>query len=406
MAEAAHAPVKCLIGPADRNMVLAAALSEPCVEPTVLVDRDQGIVAIDGPDLAGVGEAFQLLRTAVRSEARLTTTNLPVDATSTYELLATEVWHTFPSFELRGLDWARLVDAHRDGVLSEGTSLESLQRWFAELQDAHTWVKDSRVNARLPYHAWIDEQAAWLTYVPRWSAAWAAGVRAGDVLLDVDCEGWWSRTSATPRSRSMVTGYRWLAGPVGSVRELRAVGPDGTIRTLAGTVRADAMEHADFVVGTSFWHWLPPHPGVDFRPGVARPDRRGPVRVGRLSTSAGGSAWERRWQSRGGTKISRSIPARPNPPGLGAVQHWQWSVERAFPADGATARYRSVGEAGAVPDRSLHVLRIGGCGVGIEWVTAGAGCGRTERRGEWPPPHHQFARWTPGDDFDRNDVRP
>jgi carboxyl-terminal processing protease len=188
-------------------------------------------VAIDGPVLNAVGDAFQLLRTAVRSGSRLTTPNLPEDAASIYERLAHEVWDTFPSFGLRGLDWPQMVEAHRANVLDQNASLESLQRWFAGFQDAHTWVKDSRINARLPYHAWIDEQAGWLTYVPTWSAAWEAGVRAGDTLLDVDHADWWARTSATPRSRSLATGYRWLAGSLGSIRELRAVGPDGTIRS-------------------------------------------------------------------------------------------------------------------------------------------------------------------------------
>jgi carboxyl-terminal processing protease len=227
---AEDAPARCLIGPAEQNPGFDRARITAASGPAVLVDRDRCIVAIDGPTLPEVGEAFQVLRTAVRSGAVVTKPTIPDSATEIHDSLATEVWHTFPSFALRGIDWRQWA---ADGIVAGSggdVSLASLQRWFAGLQDAHTWVKDSRINARLPYRAWIDRDSAWLVHVPRWSAAWTAGVRAGDTLLDVDQAEWWARTGATPRARAVVSGHRWLAGSTGSVRELRAVGPDGAVR--------------------------------------------------------------------------------------------------------------------------------------------------------------------------------
>ncbi len=120
-----------------------------------------------------------------------------------------------------------MLSRHRDEILELGATLQSLQRLFACLRDAHTWVRDTRTNARLPYRAWIEPGAGWFAHVPTWSDAWRAGVRAGDGIVDVDCEGWWDRTAATPRTRSVVSGYRWLAGTTGAERTLRARRVDG-----------------------------------------------------------------------------------------------------------------------------------------------------------------------------------
>ncbi len=228
-ADARVAPVRCLIGPAALNPAFADAGLTPSAEPVVTVDRDRRLVAIDGPDVGAVGAAFQLLRSAFRSGANRSTPFVPPSAEGTFDTLAEEALETYPAFALRGLDWDAIVGRHRMDVLATDASLVSMQRWFADLQDAHTWVKDGRINARLPYQAWVEPGRAWLVAVPTWSAAWAAGVRPGDPLLDVDGDAWWSRTAATPRTRPTVTGFRWLAGAVGAERQLRSTSGTGRI---------------------------------------------------------------------------------------------------------------------------------------------------------------------------------
>ncbi len=222
---------RCYVGPAPLNGSLRAWLAERglpvATEPLVRIDRTRRVVVIDGPTVDDVDAAFQMLRTAVRggvAECRLGLPGTPLDV---LETIRQEVADTYPSFALRGLEWDTILHRHHNEILDSSASLPSLQRLFAELRDAHTWVRDTQTNARLPYRAWIEPGGGWLTHVPTWSGAWRAGVRAGDAIVDIDCQDWWDRTAATPRTRSVVTGHRWLAGTTGAARTLRSRRPDG-----------------------------------------------------------------------------------------------------------------------------------------------------------------------------------
>jgi len=219
-------PARCLVGPASINPSLRAeyvALGRDAAsEPVVVVDRARRLVILDGPTIADIGTAFQILRTAIRDGMEETRLALPEGPLGILDFLSREVVETYPSFALRGIDWDALVAAHRPGIFAADASLPSLQRLLAGLHDAHTWVRNTATNARLPYRAWIDPAGAHLVHVPTWSAGWGAGARAGDALLDVDGAGWWGRTAAVPRARALVTGYRYLAGTVGETRTLRA----------------------------------------------------------------------------------------------------------------------------------------------------------------------------------------
>lgn len=220
-----------LIGPANANPAFAALGIRAADDPVIQQDMSRKLVVVDGPDVTGVGTAFQWLRTAFASRTPTYRDTSPVTAEEVLDRIDSEVRNTYPAFTLRGINWSDIVTSHRDDVLASDASLEALQRLFANLQDAHTWVKDATGgNARTPYRAWIDLERAYLTHVPSWSAAWAAGARQGDTLLDVDARRWWERAAATPRTRALATGMRWLAGSVGHSREFRVQSRHGEVR--------------------------------------------------------------------------------------------------------------------------------------------------------------------------------
>lgn len=223
---------RCLVGPASMNPALRAVREAKVIpdpgQAHVWIDRDRRIVVIDGPDLDAIGDAFQFLRTAIRSGQKLVVDTPQADTAALIETIATEVRTTWPSFPLRSLDWDAILARHREPIASSGASLPSLQRLFAELGDAHTWVRDRRMTGRWPYRLWVD-RAARLTEVPAWTPAWDAGVRPGDRLLDVDANDWRRRTSATPRTMSLMTGYRIMAGEVGRDRAFRVRTANGAV---------------------------------------------------------------------------------------------------------------------------------------------------------------------------------
>jgi carboxyl-terminal processing protease len=223
---------RLFIGPATENPGLMEHLRSAGLpttdEPVVWLEPDQEFAIVDGPDLAGTGDAFQLLRTAIRTGARETRPTSPSTPGDIIDTLLTEVPATWPAIAERGIDWGAAVERHRPGIVASGASLPSLQRLMATLGDAHSAARDPATNARLPYRAWIDGDTAHFTHVPTWSAGWAAGCRPGDAIVGVDACDWWERSGATPRSRAAVAGYRWLAGSVGETRTFHVNRQDGT----------------------------------------------------------------------------------------------------------------------------------------------------------------------------------
>lgn len=228
-------PAQCLIGPTSMNPYLQGIRRSQRVpdpgEAHVWIDRDRRTVVIDGPDSEAVGAAFQLLRTAIQSGASLTTSTVPTNPAQVIDSIRTEVATTYPAFALRSLNWGEILARHHGPIMESDASLPALQRLFAELADAHTWVREVRLNGRWPYRAWVDRVSVLLTDVPSWSAGYDAGARPGDRLMDVDPHDWWSRTSATPRTRPTVTGYRVMAGQVTHERSFHVRKPNGEIIT-------------------------------------------------------------------------------------------------------------------------------------------------------------------------------
>lgn len=224
---------RCLIGPESANPALQKLRRHMDVpdpgEPHVWIDRTLGIVVIDGPNIEGVSEAFQFLRTAIHSGERLTTGGVPRDAAEVATTIAREVQVTYPAFALRSIDWSATMARHLRGIVRSDASLSSLQHLFVELEDAHTWVRNRAMNGRWPYRVWADQSSARLVSVPAWSAGWDAGARPGDILMDLDTRDWWSRSSATPRTRPVMTGYRIMSGTTGDQRTFRVWRSHGDI---------------------------------------------------------------------------------------------------------------------------------------------------------------------------------
>lgn len=104
-----------------------------------------------------------------------------------------------------------------------------MQRWLAELGDAHTWVRPIPAYGHFPYDLHIDKHRAYFYRLGENSIAWGKGVRPGFELLDENVADWWTRTSASPHGKPFVVGARLLATPLGKLRKFKARSPDGTV---------------------------------------------------------------------------------------------------------------------------------------------------------------------------------
>ncbi len=182
---------------------------------------------------------------------------------------------------------------HADRVRAADDPLAALQRWLAELRDGHTWAWAPVGN--LPYAVRVSDGAATFVRVPEVTAAFAAGVRPGWSLVEidaapVDADGWVARAAAPAHSRALIAGRRLLAGPAGTARALEAVAPTGERVT---------WEEAPTLAPGRADRRLPPTPG------------RQRVRADR---GVGGRAWGRGGGRRGARGARGLRHARPRPP--------------------------------------------------------------------------------------------
>jgi carboxyl-terminal processing protease len=184
---------------------------------TVEVDPTTRTIVSSATDVAGLFESMNFLRTAVRVGQRSAATDCS-DSDEAISRVVEEVADTYPSFELRGLDWSAVCARHTDVVRSSEDLLPAFQQRLAELQDGHTWVWELVGN--LPYAVRVDETATFVR-VLEGTNAYAVGVRPGWLLqaideVPVDATGWLARAAAPPHSHALIAGRRLLAGPVGA----------------------------------------------------------------------------------------------------------------------------------------------------------------------------------------------
>ena len=111
----------------------------------------------------------------------------------------------------------------------------------------HVGLAGSRQISRMPSAS--SRTPFGSRYVPRGSAAYAAGVRPGWRLATLDDElpdaaGWLERTAAPPHSRPALAGRRLLAGPAGVPRLLTALDVRGNSRSWQEALKPGPPEPA------------------------------------------------------------------------------------------------------------------------------------------------------------------
>jgi carboxyl-terminal processing protease len=140
--------------------------------------------------------------------------------------LRREVAGTFPGFGIRNLDWQEITSRYvRDD--GSGMTVEDIQRWVAELGDAHTAIRRPVRVYHPPYAVELSVDDATIRRVREGSDAWHAGVRAGWALEIDDPAGWIARNGAPPHARGLTAGRRAIALEGVDQRSFTATGPDG-----------------------------------------------------------------------------------------------------------------------------------------------------------------------------------
>jgi carboxyl-terminal processing protease len=190
--------------------------------------RDDRLLLSRARDGSGLLRSLNLLHTLVRSGREVVRDNACESISEICDRVVVEVGGSYPAFGLRALDWAALSASHRPAVMAAAADpLPALQRWVAELGDAHTSVHRTPRPRNPTYAVAVDGDDAVLLGVPTGSAGFEAGARSGWRLVGEDPAGWWSRTGAPAHARPLVAGRRMTAIPDGESRPMTARSPDG-----------------------------------------------------------------------------------------------------------------------------------------------------------------------------------
>jgi carboxyl-terminal processing protease len=147
------------------------------------------------------------------------------------ERVLIEVHDAWPSWRLRNKRWGEIARRHVwrvRGAADAGKAITAMQRWLAELEDFHTWVRPVQTQVVLPYGAAVVDGQVVLTHVPWWTAGWAAGARPGWRLVGLDVKGTWATTPAAAHSKPLLVARRLLSGAVGEAKHLEARGANAT----------------------------------------------------------------------------------------------------------------------------------------------------------------------------------
>lgn len=181
-------------------------------------------IAASEPDFLATMNA---LHTLCRSR-RDALTVAPAESTEeAIQVIHDEVANTYPYFALRGLNWDSISRKHLETEPTPTDFPQKAAAWVAELGDAHTSIKTSASGGFNPdYRGTLQADGVYLTEVPRQSAAWEAGVRAGWVVAVDNVSHLMRTVGATPQQLPEVRARRAMAIH-GTHRVYRAYDPVG-----------------------------------------------------------------------------------------------------------------------------------------------------------------------------------
>jgi carboxyl-terminal processing protease len=193
--------------------------------PALTWDPVRGVLTSWADTTAEFASTLNLLHTLAHSHTTTVSTATVSTATVTavsaapttssgeaFDRIYTEVANTFPGFALRGLDWDRITERHAHVRELDGEEFTvGVQRWIAELGDAHTAARPPTGRFHPPYHATMTRAGAQLSEVPAGSAAHRAGARAGWWIQVTDPTHWLRITGATPQQHARVAARNFLA---------------------------------------------------------------------------------------------------------------------------------------------------------------------------------------------------
>lgn len=110
---AASGEPQWLVGPFDANPAIAAMGRPPPTGPEIFLDRQRGILVTDGRTLDEVEETYSYLRSLHRFDQGTWKIEECASIADAVERIRTEVQCTYPSFNLRGLNWKEICDRAR-----------------------------------------------------------------------------------------------------------------------------------------------------------------------------------------------------------------------------------------------------------------------------------------------------
>jgi len=190
------------------------------------IDRTQQLLVTSAPTMTGIYESIAWLRAIGRLNDGPHDLGPPGDRGDLIRMVRDEVADTWPRLATR-VDWPAITQRHETAMTTAEDLPAALDRWLAELGDAHTTTRSSAEPGRLPHRVVLYPDRVSFHEVAPDSPAWHAGVRPGHRLIVADLVERQRRWGAHSHARPWVVGHRLLAGAAGTMVELHAVGPDG-----------------------------------------------------------------------------------------------------------------------------------------------------------------------------------
>ena len=180
--------------------------------PTLAWDPARRELTSFANSAAEFATTLNLLHTLAWSQQTRATDTPLADSVLAVDRIYTEVTNTYPGFALRGLDWDQITQRHARLPEMHGEEfLLGVQRWIAELGDAHTSTRRPTRRFHPPYRARMTPAGAELTRVPDGSAAHEAAVRTGWMIDVANPARWLTTCGATPQQHAQVAARNFMA---------------------------------------------------------------------------------------------------------------------------------------------------------------------------------------------------